>query len=295
MREDYDFIGFTYNGKHSFRDLNVYRTSSGSRYDLGLTPTLTEKTAEAPGADGTYFFGTRHKQKSFSINLAFDSLTESQLRNLRTTFAGKEIGELSFDENPYIVYSAKVTGTPNIKALCFDEKDSTTGEIKRIYKGEGTIQFTCYYPYGHTPTKLFVNVGTTSSPKWEFREIDGRILSNYDENYYTTKPQWERASGLLSTINSIVNPGDLPAPFVVSVPSVTSEQILSVGSCSIKVLETCLYLTWDSKSGLVMGEIGGIRRPINYSGQGIGYIPVTDVAISCSIGGGEISYQYWYY
>lgn len=139
MKEDYDFIGFTYNGKHSLRDLNIYRTSSGSRYELGLLPTLTDKTAEVSGADGTYFFNTYHKQKQFTVNFAFDSLTESQLRQLKILFAGKEVYDFSFDETPYIVYSAKVTGAPSIKAICFDEKDTGSETTKRIYKGEGTV------------------------------------------------------------------------------------------------------------------------------------------------------------
>lgn len=31
---DYDFIGFIYDGYHSIRDLNIYRTSEGDRYNL---------------------------------------------------------------------------------------------------------------------------------------------------------------------------------------------------------------------------------------------------------------------
>ena len=74
---DYDFIGFTYNKLHSIRDLGIYRVSNGSRYDNQIAPTLTENTMDIPGNDGMYFFGTYHKQKTFSINIAFDSMTES--------------------------------------------------------------------------------------------------------------------------------------------------------------------------------------------------------------------------
>jgi hypothetical protein len=47
-----------------------------------------------------------------------------------------------------------VTGTPQLKTLCFMVGD------KRVYKGEGTIQFTCYCPFAHTP-----NAPTTITPK----------------------------------------------------------------------------------------------------------------------------------
>ena len=71
-----DFVGFTYNGKHSWYDLGIYRTSDGSRYNDNLTPSLNDKTTDIPGGDGQYYFYTRAKNKVFSISYAFDSLTE---------------------------------------------------------------------------------------------------------------------------------------------------------------------------------------------------------------------------
>ena len=140
-----DFIGFTYNGYHSIRDLGIYRVSDGSRYTEDLAPTMEDKTAEVPGADGMYYFGTRFKERTFNVQYAFDSLTESGLARLKEAFRGDGIHDLIFDETPYKVWGAKVTGSAQIKHLCFEEN----GE--RVYKGEGSITFTCYYPYAHTP------------------------------------------------------------------------------------------------------------------------------------------------
>ena len=163
MSYDFDFIGFTYNGKHSYNDFGVYRVIDGDRYTEDLVPQMNDKTADATGADGQYFFGTTHKTRQFSINIAFDNLTEEKFRAMRQWFDGKDVHDLIFDEAPYKVYSAKVTGTPQLKTICFS-KDGV-----RIYKGEGTIQFTCFYPYAHTPntkqnittTPQSVEVGTT--------------------------------------------------------------------------------------------------------------------------------------
>jgi hypothetical protein len=80
---DYDFIGFTYNGKHSLKDLGIYRTSNGDRYNESLFPTLKEKTATVEGLDGQYYFGTTIEQKVFTIPFAFDNLSEAGLRKLR--------------------------------------------------------------------------------------------------------------------------------------------------------------------------------------------------------------------
>lgn len=140
-----DFVGFTYNGYHSIRDLNIYRTSNGSRYDENLTATMTDKTADVPGGDGQYYFGTQFKNRTFNISYAFDALSESGLTKLKEVFRGDGVHDLIFDETPYKVWSAKVTGTAQIKHICFEEN----GE--RRYKGEGSITFTCYYPFAHTP------------------------------------------------------------------------------------------------------------------------------------------------
>jgi hypothetical protein len=130
-----DFLGFSYGrGWHSIRNGHIWRTSDGSRYNTNLIPTLTDKTIDAPGNDGQYYFNSFHKNRTFSISFAFDELTESGIRGLQQLFNGKDIKELIFDERPYVAYDAKVTGTPTIKAICFDDKNGN-----RVYKGEGTI------------------------------------------------------------------------------------------------------------------------------------------------------------
>ena len=146
MSYDYDFIGFTYNGKHSVRDLKIYRTSNSNRYEEGIIPTLKETTASVEGQVGQYYFGTKVEQKVFNISFAFDNLTDGDLRKIKKTFDGQGIHDLIFDENPYKIYSAKVTGSATIKHLAFEEGG------RRIYKGEGSVQLTCYYPYARSRT-----------------------------------------------------------------------------------------------------------------------------------------------
>jgi hypothetical protein len=52
LNTDYDFIAFSFNGKHSYEDFGIYRISDGSRYNENLIPTLTDKIADAPGGNG---------------------------------------------------------------------------------------------------------------------------------------------------------------------------------------------------------------------------------------------------
>lgn len=174
-----DFIGFTYNGKHCINDFNIYRTSNGSRYDDNIVPSFTDKTADVPGGDGQYFFKTTHKNRQFSVSIAFDHLTEQKYREMRTWLDGREIHDLIFDEAPYKVYSAKVTGTPQLKTICFNE------EGQRIYKGEGTIQFTCYWPYAHTPNDSVTNARTRRKAYIKNKIIKTGILIRPNQIFYS--------------------------------------------------------------------------------------------------------------
>lgn len=147
--QDFDFLAFSFNGKHSWDDFGIYRVSDGDRYNSDLAPTLNEITADSPSADGMYYFNTYHKQKNFNINFAFEEITDATLRSLKQWLNGKEQGDLWFEEEPYKVYTAKVTGTPTLKTICFDKWVDNTKT--RVYRGEGTVQFVCYWPYAHTP------------------------------------------------------------------------------------------------------------------------------------------------
>ena len=194
-----DYIGFSYNGIHS-SDLGIVRTSDGSRFNENLLPTMQDKTVQVPGGDGTYYFGSYFTQRQIPVSFAFDSLTEEQVAKLKAHFGDKKIHSLVFDERPYKVYQAKVTGTATIKYIPFAE-----GETKRLYKGEGTLQFTCYQPYA------------ACTKKWLSEYAD---LANLQE--------WSEASGLKQTsdgydtlvgANSInlYNPGDIETHFQLAV------------------------------------------------------------------------------
>ena len=149
--QSWDFLGFSFNGKHSWDDFKIIRTSDGDRYNINLGPQSQDKTAENPGGDGMYFFGSNHKQKVFDIKFAFKELDDVKLREIKRWLSGKEVGDLWFDEEPYKVYSAKVTGQPSIKVIPFDNYNANGEKIGRVYKGDGSVQFTCYWPYAHTP------------------------------------------------------------------------------------------------------------------------------------------------
>ena len=178
-----DFLGFTIGNVHSSQ-LGIVRVSDSDRYNDDLSPTFTDKTATVPGLDKTYYFGSDHTQKTFTIKFVFDHLTDKQLRELRRIFSKKEPQDLIFDELPYKVYSVKCSSPPQLSYLCFDE------DLERIYKGEGTVNFVAYSPYAKSRFKYLEDYNIKNIPEW------GGVKDN--------KMAWLESSGIISK-NSTFN------------------------------------------------------------------------------------------
>ena len=206
-----DYIGFTYNGIHS-SELGIVRISSGSRFEENLLPTMQDKTVQVPGGDGTYYFGSYYTQKPLNIPFAFDNLSEEQFERLRVHFGDKRIHDLVFDERPYKAYRAKVTGTATIKYIPFNEGEGR----ERVYKGEGSIQFTCYDPYAICRKKYLDEYFYFVEADFDQEETVYVIKDNeyviydksmgfdqdliyYKKSFYGNKNEWAAASGLLES------------------------------------------------------------------------------------------------
>lgn len=135
-----DFIGFTFGGYHSFDDLNIIRVSGGDRYEEELQSEIKDRTAEVSGLNGEYYFGSDYGSRKINVEIAFDSLTEEQFRNLRRVFGTKRTQELIFDERPYKKYMAKIESPIELSYICFDEPKKTIGAerdgVRRITRIE---------------------------------------------------------------------------------------------------------------------------------------------------------------
>lgn len=244
-----DYIGFSFGKKadgtpmHS-SDLGIVRTSNGSRFDENLLPTMQDKTVPVPGGDGTYYFGSYYTQRQFSVSFAFDSLTEEQVATLKSHFGDKKIQDLIFDERPYKIYRAKVTGSATLKYIPFSE-----GATNRLYKGEGTLQFTCYEPFARC---AFTNK-TYNELKPQYTNID----------------EWWDAS----KIEQGGNFGDIEVPFTVKTSGI-GQVVLSTGTVSWNIpsnINTEIIL--NTKIGLALDESGRIYNEY-FSGNTTLKIPV---------------------
>ena len=135
-----DFLGFQLGNIHSSK-LNLTRVSSSDWYNETLSPNFSDLVATTPGVDGTYYWGTNYTQKNFTIDFAFDDVSDVDLKQIRRTFSFKGLKKLIFDEYPYKQYMVKCSSPPNFKFICFDHEEY------RVYKGEGQAQLVSYYPF----------------------------------------------------------------------------------------------------------------------------------------------------
>ena len=217
-----DFIGFSFN-EHRSESLGIVRVSDGSRYNEDLVPTTQDKTVQVPGGDGFYYFGSDYTQKPFTIPIAFDGLTEKQFRELQQVFGTKELGKLVFDERPYKYYMVK-SSKPQLKYICFG-KDG-----ERIYKGEGTLTFTAYYPFAKSVFKFLEK---------EIEKETGKEVYVLRKTYPNIE-EWAEASGMKAqgTLDkvpespiegvysiSVYNAGDLETDFILKFNSAPGDAV----------------------------------------------------------------------
>lgn len=287
-----DFLGFTFGGIHS-SDLGITRVSSGDRYNEELFPEMRDRTAEVPGVNGEYYFGSDFGTRSFSLDIAYDSLTDYQFRRLRRIFGTTEIRELIFDEAPYKRYLVKVDSPIELSYICFNEPVkanttltngiryktesgtySTTHTVKRInrdedgniiqkeriYKGEGTISFVCYFPFAKSVYKVLPSAEEESD--WV---LSSGILNS---TQYASVDQYNNGS------ITVYNPGDVATGFRLYLPTAA---LNSATSLIYKEDRTHITATLQLKAmTLKTGDVGVLVDTNNGLITGVSSAPSLD-------------------
>ena len=189
-----DFTGFYFDGIHS-STYHLIRTSDGDRYHDILFPDFEDSTIELVGGEGEYFEKTNIKKKEFSVDIAFDSVTEQDFRKIREWLSPGEIKEFRFDERPYKAYWAKLSKAPEFEYICFLEEEYI-GHPQRVYKGEASLDFVVYNPYGYcidNTTRMTEN-GLVAQNGNNWQSLDSYLSLKSKTDNLT---EWGTTSGLL--------------------------------------------------------------------------------------------------
>lgn len=176
-----DFVGFRFGAYHS-SELGLKVVTTSKRYEKNLLPAPQDYTNDIPGGDGDYYFGSVFKNVEFTVNIAFDDIDEITWRQIANIFATDKLQDLVFDELPFKTYKAKLKSKPDFKFICFfDDKLQ-----KRIYKGEGKLNFVCYYPYAFGFDKYIIRTGDYYFTPEPQLPIDENIESPYKKRVKET-------------------------------------------------------------------------------------------------------------
>ena len=284
-----DFTGFSFGKWHS-DDCNIIRVSGGDRYSEQLYPEIKDIVAEVPGVNGNYYFGSDYGTRQFDIEIAFDHLTEVQFRELRRTFGTKEIQTLIFDEHPYKYYMAKLANPIELSYICFDEPNYEWSKIplyydeeaghtvyaqgidgdfeyksydettRRIYKGEGTISFICYFPFAKSVYKQL-----PSSEEESDWVISSGILN---------AEQYANIDTYNNNSITVYNPGDVATGFRLYLPA---EALNSTTTLTYRVDNNHPISTLALKAmSLESGDVGVLVDTNNGLITGVSTAPVFD-------------------
>lgn len=240
-----DFIGFTFGGIHS-SELGINRVSNGSRYTETLLPEFSNKTMNVPGANRVDYLGMEYTQKSFPLDIAFDSVTEEQLREMRRLFSTDKPLPLVFDESPYKTYYAKAGGNPSFTYVCFDEKsekknvitfNSKEKQSNYIFSSNYTFEMKeqIYYEIeiNHDGVSRTFTKRASSHSRIDFSESK---LSLYYLSWKYEKDKYPEEEGTVYFIRiSQNNENNIEVKLTKKTPSATSEEAMPVNEINIKI------------------------------------------------------------
>lgn len=327
------FLGFTYNNIHS-SILGITRTIDGGRFEEKLTPQTKDKSADRSLSDGQFFYGSTYNKREFIVKFAFDGMSENQFAFLNAKWNDKKIHPLIFDENPYKVYYAKVTGTATLKHLCFtDEK----GE--RVYKGEGSLAFSCYFPYGLSRYEYLEDYSVKNIHEWVKNEEDHVLYADAgliaaddkfipsEDSPYVNKNEWASASNIPSKVQygniihdgqgsytvKVFNAGDVSVPLQIWIPAYMGEnssfritignEVMSVQN--LKRIDPDTYYVYDSDTETIQGYFSnekpsGRLYNFNIKSGKFAKLPVGETIIKieaiayAGVLQPKVKFHYWY-
>ena len=153
-----DLLGFTFNNIHSSA-LGLTRTLNGL-YEKKTSSGFRDIVLQMPKSNLTHYFGTTLDERTIQIDFAFEGLSDVQLSAIKKSWNDKDLHDLILDEEPYKVYSAKVSDISTIKHVCFENNNV------RYYNGSGSVNFICPFPYAKSRFAYIEDYTINNIPEW---------------------------------------------------------------------------------------------------------------------------------
>ena len=300
-----DFTGFSFDGIHS-SDLNIVRVSEGDRYKESLLPDFDDNTLAIPGRDGEFYFGSNYKNKPINLSIAFDSITEKNLRQIQQLFSTRKACKLIFDERPYKVYTARISQPIELEYICFDEKlrlldtprpgvrmvtengervretvipykDDLEGRTRHVYKGEGSIEFVCSNPFAQSLYKTLEEYSDYGNVE-EWAEASGILhQAEYDRKGLDRVQESDISS--YNIMIPVYNAGNIDAPFYLYIPYTNSSKLEPANGNYIIIYtgdESPLIIEPFTSQKSLASESGIIINTNNHLIEGVYYDLIKD-------------------
>lgn len=255
-----DYTGFSFNKIHCSQ-FGLVRVSNGSRYEGGLLPSF-ENITQQGSREGQFYYGKKAGSRQFSISTAFDSVTETELIEIKQWLSA-EIGELIFDERPYIKYYCTLADTPTFNFVAFNQygydSDNEEQYIKgRVYKGELSFTLISCEPYGYcVDPNLESNIYTKYGNIREWFKSSGLATTRHTGNYggqFTAAELGPQLTDPLPHYSSlgggnwqIWNPGTVEAPIMLNIRTTSglapTDNLYIKGGSGINNMTTFIQLS----------------------------------------------------
>lgn len=248
--------GFTYNGIHSSKFNCWYIPNADDRWFASPEFELYEK--EVPGHPGGYSYGDRTKIRTFSLKVFFEDIDRQTREKIRWWLDQKTMGELEFDERPFVVYR------------CVRPKKTVLGKIytgqygdsQELYSGTFTVEFSCYEPYGYLKYKTYDTYDKDGA---------GMYCGMLEQSEMPAAPAVTDRSFL------IYNPGTEVCDTLIRIGGTTGaggltiKNITNETQCKLSSLPQNGYLEIGSGAGSVI-HVNGNTRTLDFQYHDSGYL-----------------------
>ena len=167
------FISFSFDGKN-IEDFNLIATIDGDRLQRKGYSEFEDLTSNYEILDGHFYWGTHYTNHTLDFSLSTDGITENELNNFLKWFQPGRTKELILSEHPNRAIMARVSSSPELHLLPFEEKTSKKidGQLyytsTTLYKGEISLSFTMEEPYWYSKINIF---GYLDSETGVYRDV----------------------------------------------------------------------------------------------------------------------------